>query len=285
MTTAEAQQEAAELDADDLKFVEELVRTKIAVQLTGKGYLIESRLAPVARLHKLASLQELVRQLKLRANPTLESDVVDAMTTNETSFFRDRHPFDVLASDVVPRILSAANPPSLTIWNAACSSGQEPLSIAMLLSDKFPQLVASRRVKILATDVSPAMVERTRQAIYSRFEINRGLPADYATRFFQQQGRDWQARRELTELIEARELNLIERWTGLPRCDVVMIRNVLIYFSPQVKRDILHRIATQVLKPGGFLFLGASESPADMDGDYQLVTAGQTRLFMTKHGA
>ncbi|MEL6985048.1 MAG: protein-glutamate O-methyltransferase CheR [Actinomycetota bacterium] len=281
MTAAQAQQEASELSADDLKYVEDLVLNKIAVQLTGKAYLIESRLAPVARLHKLGSLQELVRQLKLKSSPQIEADVIDAMTTNETSFFRDRHPFDVLAENVVPRLLESNNGP-LTIWNAACSSGQEPLSIAMLLTDKFPQLVATRRVKILATDVSPAMVDRTSRAVYSRFEINRGLPADYATRFFQQQGRDWEARKELTDMIEVRLLNLIEPWKGLPKADVVMIRNVLIYFSPQVKRDILHRIATQVLKPGGFLFLGASESPAEMDSDYQLVTAGASRLYTTK---
>lgn len=281
MTAAQAQKDETELSTDDLKYVEDLVRTKIAVQLTGKAYLIESRLAPVARLHKLASLQDLVRQLKLRSNAQLEADVIDAMTTNETSFFRDRHPFDVLAENVVPRILESNNGP-LTIWNAASSSGQEPLSIAMLLSDKFPQLVAARRIKILATDVSPAMVDRTSRAVYSRFEINRGLPADYATRFFQQQGRDWQARKELTDLIEVRKLNLIEQWKGIPRADVVMVRNVLIYFAPQVKRDILHRIATQVLKPGGFLFLGASESPAEMDNDYQLVTAGASRLYTTK---
>lgn len=284
-TTAQTDHETTELGADDLKYVEDLVRNKIAVQLSGKGYLIESRLAPVARLHKLGSLQELVRQLKLRGNPQLESDVIDAMTTNETSFFRDRHPFEVLASEVIPRVLAAEGGGSLTIWNAACSSGQEPLSISMILNDKFPQLVASRKAKILATDVSPAMVDRTKRAVYSRFEINRGLPADYATRFFQQEGRDWKARSELTDLIDVRQLNLIEPWQGMPRCDVVMIRNVLIYFSPQVKRDILHRIATQVLKPGGFLFLGASESPADMDGDFQLITAGQTRLFMNKNGA
>lgn len=281
MTATQAQQEATELSTDDLKYVEDLVRTRIAVQLTGKAYLIESRLAPVARLHKLTSLQDLVRQLKLKTNAQLESDVIDAMTTNETSFFRDRHPFDVLAENVVPRLLESNTGP-LTIWNAACSSGQEPLSIAMLLTDKYPQLVAARKIKILATDVSPAMVDRTSRAVYSRFEVNRGLPADYATRFFQQQGRDWQARKEITDLIEVRKLNLIEPWQGLPRADVVMIRNVLIYFAPQVKRDILHRIATQVLKPGGFLFLGASESPAEMDTDYQLVTAGASRLYTTK---
>jgi chemotaxis protein methyltransferase CheR len=284
MTATQANQEATELGADDLKYVEELVLSKIAVQLTGKGYLIESRLAPVARLHKLGSLQDLIRQLKLKSNPQLEADVIDAMTTNETSFFRDRHPFDVLAENVIPRLVESNGGQPLQIWNAACSSGQEPLSIAMLLNDKFPQLVAARKVKILATDVSPAMVDRTSRGIYSRFEINRGLPADYATRFFQQQGRDWQARKELMDMIEVKLLNLIEPWVGLPRADVVMIRNVLIYFSPQVKRDILKRIATQVLKPGGFLFLGASESPAEMDTDYQLVTAGASRLYTTKHG-
>ncbi len=285
MTATQAEQDATELSVDDLQYVEDLVRNKIAVQLTGKGYLIESRLAPVARLHKIGSLQDVVRQLKLRSNRQLEADVIDAMTTNETSFFRDRHPFDVLAENVIPRLLEANAGGPIQIWNAACSSGQEPLSIAMILSDKFPQLVAARKVRILATDVSPAMVDRTKRAVYSRFEINRGLPADYATRFFQQQGRDWVARKELSEMIDARLLNLIEPWQGVARADVVMVRNVLIYFSPQVKRDILHRIATQVLKPGGFLFLGASESPAEMDNDYQLVTAGASRLYTTKNGA
>ncbi|MEM9563895.1 MAG: protein-glutamate O-methyltransferase CheR [Actinomycetota bacterium] len=285
MTATQADQETTELSADDLKYVEDLVLSKIAVQLTGKAYLIESRLAPVARLHKIGGLQDLVRQLKLKSNRQLEADVIDAMTTNETSFFRDRHPFDVLAENVIPRLLEANNGGPIQIWNAASSSGQEPLSIAMILSDKFPQLVAARKVKILATDVSPAMVDRTKRAVYSRFEINRGLPADYATRFFQQQGRDWVARKELADMIDARLLNLIEPWQSVPRADVVMIRNVLIYFSPQVKRDILHRIATQVLKPGGFLFLGASESPAEMDSDYQLVTAGASRLYTTKNGA
>ena len=285
MTTTRVPEGAAELSPDDLGYVEELVRTKIAVQLTGKDYLIESRLAPVARLHKLGSLQDLVRQLKLSSDPELETDVIDAMTTNETSFFRDRHPFDVLATDVIPRLVAGAGDQgSLTVWNGACSSGQEPLSIAMLLNDRFPRLVSSRRARILATDVSPSMVDRTRRGVYSRFEINRGLPADYATRFFRQEGRDWAARKELTDLLEVRELNLIDPWVGVPPCDVVMLRNVLIYFSPQVKRDILRRVATEVLKPGGFLFLGAGESPPDIDDDYQRVTAGPTRLFMTRHG-
>ncbi len=280
--STQADQAPAVLGPDELQFVEELVKGKIAVQLAGKGYLIESRLSPIARLHNLATLHDVVRQLKLRNNPQLESDVIDAMTTNETSFFRDRHPFEVLQKSIIPEVTKKSG--GLTIWNAACSSGQEPLSIAILLNESFPQLVNGKRAQILATDVSPAMVDRTKRAIYSRFEINRGLKTEHATKYFQQQGRDWQAKRELTSLIQVRQLNLIEAWSGLPRCDIVMIRNVLIYFAPDVKRKILQRIATQVLKPGGYLFLGASESPADMDRDFELVTIDGTRLFRTKHG-
>lgn len=280
MSTAQTTTDAPELSPEELSFVEELVLRKIAVQLGGKAYLIESRLSPIVRLHGLESMSELVRKLKLRADARLEADVLDAMTTNETSFFRDRHPFEVLASDIIPRILESQASPSLTIWNAACSSGQEPLSIAMLLHEQFPQLVASRRVKILATDYSPAMVDRTERAVYSRFEINRGLSAQHATRFFEQQGRDWRAKRELTDLIEVRQLNLIEPWVGLPQCDIVMVRNVLIYFSPQVKQDILSRVATNVLKPGGFLFLGASESPTELNANFKPVAIGGTRLFV-----
>jgi chemotaxis protein methyltransferase CheR len=272
----------SELSTESLAFVEELVRNKIAVQLTGKAYLIESRLAPVARLHKLESLEELVRKLKLRSDPRLQSDVIDAMTTNETSFFRDRHPFDALGNKILPRILENTSSPSLTVWNAACSSGQEPLSLAMVLHEKFPQLVASQRVKIVATDISPAMIDRTKRGIYSRFEINRGLPANYTTKYFKQTGRDWQAKSELLDMLDVRSLNLIEQWPGMPACDVVMIRNVLIYFSADVKRNILQRIATNVLKPGGFLFLGASESPVDLDNFYQAVNVDGTRVFVNK---
>jgi chemotaxis protein methyltransferase CheR len=285
MTPPTTASDAPELTTDDLAFVEQLVLSKIAVQLNGKAYLIESRLAPVARLHNLASLSELVHRLKMRVDRQLEADVIDAMTTNETSFFRDRHPFDVMGQKVIPRLLEAqGSSPGLTIWTAASSSGQEPLSVAMLLHERFPQLVAARRAKIVATDVSTAMVDRTQRAIYSRFEINRGLPASYATRFFEQQGRDWKAKKDLTDLIDAKQLNLIEPIKGVPKADIVLIRNVLIYFSAQVKLDILRRITTDVLKPGGFLFLGASETPNGLENLLTTVTVDGTRVFVKNGG-
>jgi chemotaxis protein methyltransferase CheR len=270
-----------ELSTDELAFVEQFVRSHIAVQLEGKAYLIESRLSPLVRRHKLASMGELVQRLRGR-DATIQHDVLEAMTTNETSFFRDQHPFAALAEEIVPR-LTAANPrATLTLWNAASSSGQESLSVAIMLNEKFPELANPQRTRILATDVSAEMVKRCQEAVYSRFEINRGLSANLATKYFSQAGRNWAANNKLTDLIEAKELNLIKPWTGLPKCDVVMLRNVLIYFSVDVKRDILSRIRRDVLKPGGVLLLGASESTAGVDPGFEPRKASGSTIFVSK---
>lgn len=275
--------EKALLTPADHAFIEELVRTRIAVRLEGKAYLIESRLGPVARLHKLDSVAELVEQARRNRNGALAAGLIEAMTTNETSFFRDKHPFTALTDHIIPELVaSATGRPTLTIWNAACSSGQESLSVAMLINEKFPELATRQRTKIVATDVSPAMVTRCREGIYSRFEINRGLPANLATKYFEPSGRNWMAKRELRDLLETRELNLIERWSGLPKCDVVMLRNVLIYFPPEIKSDILRRVRTDVLKPGGTLLLGASESTAGIDPGFESKHVAGSTIFVPK---
>ena len=270
------------LTPDDLAHVEQFVRAKIAIQLDGKAYLIESRLAPVARSLGLADVVELVKRLRAH-DPAAQHAVLEAMTTNETSFFRDQHPFTALSEHVIPKIL-AENRTSgtLTIWNAAASSGQESLSVAIMLREKFPQLATPARTKLIATDVSTEMVQRCKDAVYSRFEINRGLPANLATKYFAQSGRNWAAKKELTELIHASPLNLIDPWPNIPCSDVVMLRNVLIYFNAQTKRDILQRIRTKVLKPGGVLLLGASESTAGVDDGYAVERVAGSTVFIPK---
>ncbi|MCP3989470.1 MAG: protein-glutamate O-methyltransferase CheR [Actinomycetia bacterium] len=273
----------AELSTDDLAFVEQLVRSRIAVQLEGKAYLIESRLSPLVRRHGLPGMAELVARLRKR-DLTIENDVIEAMTTNETSFFRDQHPFVALSDAIIPRILTANPRATLTIWNAASSSGQESLSVAIMLNEKFPELATPARTKILATDVSPEMVSRCKEAVYSRFEVNRGLSATLATKYFSQAGRNWAANKKLTDLIQAQQLNLIQPWSGLPKCDVVMLRNVLIYFSAEVKRDILTRIRKDVLTPGGVLLLGSSESTTGVDPGYEPRRANGSTIFISKGG-
>jgi len=278
--------DAPELSARDLEYVQQFIKSKTAVELAGKEYLIESRLAPVVRDHSLRNLAELVRELRAGTNRELVADVRDAMTTNETSFFRDQHPFEILADTVIPELLEAtAGRGPLTIWNGAASSGQESLSLAMVVNEKFPDLAKAGRTRIIETDVSATMVRRAKDATYSRFEINRGLSTTLAMKYFKQQGRNWVANKELRDLIETHELNLIERWPAVPRCDLVMLRNVLIYFDVPTKRDILRRIRTDVLKPNGTLILGSSESTMGLDDQFVSQRVGNSTRFVMKESA
>jgi chemotaxis protein methyltransferase CheR len=268
MTTGQTATDAI-LNPADFAYLRQVVRDRSAIVLDeSKDYLVENRLRPIMREHKVDSLRGVVERMRREPHGALASAVIDAMTTNETSWFRDIHPFNSLP-DVVGEILTTkpAGAP-LTVWCAASSSGQEPYTIAMVINEKYPELAAGRRLRIVATDLSPTMVQRTKSGRYTQFEVNRGLPARYLVRYFQQDGKDWVISREIRNLVEARELNLVESWGGLPRCDLVMIRNVLIYFSVDTKRSILGRIRKDVLAPGGFLFLGASETTLNVDDAY-----------------
>lgn len=282
--TADGKTAASDLKPEDFDFIKQLVKTKIAIQLDGKEYLIESRLSPVARANGLSDVGELISGLRSGSNRKLTDEVVEAMTTNETSFFRDNHPFDALRTHIIPEFVERSGSGQLTIWNAACSSGQESLSVAMLLNEHFPALATPARTKIVATDVSPAMVQRTSEGIYSRFEINRGLPANFAVKYFEQAGRNWKAKPNVLGLINAKVMNLITPWSGIPKADVVMLRNVLIYFPAEVKSDILTRIRTTVLKPDGYLLLGSSESTSGYDPLFEPKLIGASTVFVPKSG-
>lgn len=278
MTTTETAENT--LSATDVQFFSALVDRRIGVQLAGKEYLIESRLQPLAREHGLSTVADVVAAMR-RGDRAIEDAAVEAMTTNETSFFRDQHPFETLVTDVIPEVIAGTGG-RLTIWNGACSSGQESYTLAMSIVDNFPDLKMPGRTTIVSTDVSPQMVERTKEGTYSRFEVNRGLPASQAVKHFDQAGRNWVAKPELRAMIDARELNLLERWSGLPKCDVVLMRNVLIYFTVPVKQDILRRIRTDVLKPGGCLLLGASETTVGIDDGYEGRRVGGSTFYYPK---
>src|SRR6202000_2248576 len=187
------------------------------------------------------------------------SDVVEAMTTNETFFFRDKIPFDHLRDTILPHLLQArASRRWLRIWSAACSTGQEPYSIAMCLKEKAAQL-AGWRIEIVGTDLSQEVLEKSRAGIYSQFEVQRGLPIQLLVKYFAQIGELWQLNSELRGMVQYRQLNLLQDFSSLGKFDVIFCRNVLIYFDQQTKTQIFDRIA-RVMEPDGMLMLGAAEA-------------------------
>lgn len=268
----------AGISAAEFDVVRALVRRRAAIELDdGKEYLVASRLLPLLRRHGDVTMSELIGRLPRDA--ALADEVVDAMTTNETSFFRDLHPFDALREQIVPELLARPGRGSrLSIWCAASSSGQEPYSLAIMLAEHFPQLVAVNGVRILATDLSPTMVERTAAGRFSRIEVNRGLPAPLLMRWFEQDGSAFRADETLRRMIEVRTLNLAEPWAGIGPFDLVMCRNVLIYFSGDTKRGVLSRIRRS-LSPGGVLMLGGTESTMGVDDTWDRREYGRTVAY------
>lgn len=263
----------------DINYIRDLVRCHSAIVLEpDKAYLIETRLAPLAQQAGFASLQELIAAL--RSNPAngLLPKVVEAITTHETSFFRDLHPFDTLKTQVLPDLLAKRRPDqNLTMWCAACSSGQEPFSIAMLLHESFPTLVRGR-LRIIATDLSGAILARAREGLYSQIEVNRGLPAALLFKHFDKQGLHWRIKSDIRRMVEFQQSNLAEPWPPMPPMDMIFMRNVLIYFGLETKKSILAKIRT-LLKPDGYLFLGTSETTLNLDAAFEPVPLGKTVCY------
>jgi chemotaxis protein methyltransferase CheR len=246
--------------ADAFDYVRRLVHEMSGVALEpSKEYLVKARLAPVAEREGYVSIDQMVEELKRRPRNHMHARLVDAMLTTETSFFRDIHPFTALRDNVLPRLIEARRTSrSLSIWSAACSSGQEPYSIALLINEHFPEL-RYWDVTILASDLSQSMLSRARHGVFSQPEINRGVPARMIVKHFTQQGVRWKINEELRQAVSFRQINLGEPWPPLPAMDIVLLRNVLIYFDDNVRRAVLGRIR-HILRPDGYLFLGAAET-------------------------
>jgi chemotaxis protein methyltransferase CheR len=269
----------ADIKPDDYEWIRQFVYAQSANDLgVGKEYLVSSRLSAVARDASLPDISALVTQLRARPlGGPLHQQVMEAMTTNETSFFRDGHPFVALQKEILPT-LQAANPTrSLRIWCAAASTGQEPYTIAMVLRSTSEQLAA--RTRILCTDINTAVLKRTADGIYSQLEVNRGMPATHLVKYFERQGATWRAKQELRSMIDTRVMNLAVPWVGIPPQDVVFLRNVLIYFDAATKMSILNRIRA-TLAPGGVLFIGCSETLIGMDDGWTRQQAGSTTVYM-----
>jgi len=255
----------------DFEFIRDLVRVKAGIVLDpGKEYLVESRLVPLSQREGFASLSDLVAGLRSRSANGLHYKVIEAMTTNETTFFRDHKPFELLRTKVLPEVVSRRGAArNISIWCAASSSGQEPYSIAMLLREHFGFL-ATWRVDFIASDISREMLARTRQGRYSQLEVNRGLPATYLVKYFHKEGGEWQVCDNLRQMLSLREINLAEPWPVLPSLDIIFMRNVLIYFDIESKKEILARVR-RLLEPDGYLFLGGAETTLNLDDGFAAV--------------
>jgi chemotaxis protein methyltransferase CheR len=273
---------ASTLSPDALTFVCTLVRSRSAIELeASKAYLIEARLNPVAKKHGFASINELLKSLQTKPRLDVQQQVVEAMTTNETSFFRDAHPFEALRTKLIGEFIKARSPQkTLNIWSAACSTGQEAYSIAILLREHFPELV-NWKVNIVGTDLSDDVLEKARAGKFSQIEVNRGLPAALLMKHFARQGLQWELNPAIRGMASFRKLNLIETWSGLPTFDIVFLRNVLIYFAPEVKKSILGNVR-KVMAPDGVLFLGAAETTLGLDAAYDRESCGQAVFYRRK---
>jgi chemotaxis protein methyltransferase CheR len=272
------------LTTTSFDWVRQLVHRESAIVLApGKEYLVEARLLPIARSMGLPDVGQLVDSVRTRPSPESTRKIVEALTTNETSWFRDGDPFTALTSTVLPSLLAARGPAErLQVWSAACSSGQEPYTIAMLLEDAMPG--ASTRVAITATDLSREMVERTRAGKFSQLEVNRGLPAPMLVRHFTRAGSEWQVSPSLRRMVTASECNLAAPLPRMGPFDVVYLRNVLIYFDLPTKQAILRRVRA-LMRPDGWLFLGAAETTLGVDDSWERVVIGRSSAYRPLKGA
>jgi chemotaxis protein methyltransferase CheR len=245
---------------NDFEFIRKLLKQRSGLMLTAdKQYLVESRLMPVAQRNGIPTLFELVRRLRTGTEEAVIAEVVEAMTTNETFFFRDRLPFEHFRSFILPTLLAARERHRrIRIWCAAASSGQEPYSLAMAIKEAGKDLDGFR-IEILATDLSGEVLEKAKAGIYSQFEVQRGLPIQLLVKYFTQAGEMWRIAPEIRAMVQFRAFNLLSDLSRLGVFDLIVCRNVLIYFDQATKSEVLDRLA-RVIAPDGFLILGAAET-------------------------
>lgn len=272
----------------EYEYIRELCRTRAGIILdAGKEYLVESRLGPLIRKLNVKSTEELIQ--KMRYGPTAipyTQAVIEAMTTNETSFFRDQHPFDALKETIIPELLKRRiDSKTINIWCAAASSGQEPYTIAMVIRENFGHLLATGwKINIVATDINAEMIARCKAGRFTQLEINRGLPAALMVKYFKKHGMEWEIDDSLKKMIDFRECNLCTDWTNLNHLDVVFMRNVLIYFSLETKRQILARVRRS-MRADGYLFMGGAETTLNIDDAYDRVQIVKSGIYQIRQAA
>ncbi len=267
--------------ASDLQYIHELIRDRSGIALDMHESLIHQRLLSLCRRHQVPSVDRLLQLLRTHAPADLFECFIEAFTNHETSFFRDTYPFELLASSVLPALLARTQDRRLHIWSCGCASGQEAYSIAMLLMEYLP-VYEQARFRILASDICASMVEAARSGIYSAYQIKRGLTPRTRDEYFHAYGNRWRIDHRLARMIDFRVINALDPPDTLPKMDIVFLRNVLIYFSEEHRRRVLTDIH-RILRPGGYLFLGASETGIDASSEFIRIFDGKTVCFKATH--
>ncbi len=258
------------MNPEDFQLISELLKQRSGLSITKeKMYLIESRLQPIARAHGFSALSDFIQHMLRKPNPPVEHEVVQAMTTNETMFFRDIKPFTQLRERIIPH-WRAQHPgrQQIRIWSAACSSGQEPYTIAMTLKEETAAL-AGFDIDIMASDLSQKVVEKAIKGVYSQFEVQRGLPIQMLIKYFEQGEENcWRVKDTIKSMVHFKSHNLLDDATRFGTFDIIFCRNVLIYFDTEVKQSVLNRLAA-MLNPPGFLVLGSAETVFGLDTPFK----------------
>ncbi len=271
------------MNVNDFEFIAQLLYQRSGLVITQeKAYLLESRLNPVARKWDLDGFDALIAALRSNKEERLLVDVTEAMTTNESFFFRDNRPFDQFKEIVLPHLLEArAARKQIRVWSAACSSGQEPYTLAMILREDAAKL-AGWKVEIVATDLSTEILQKAKEGLYSQFEVQRGLPITLLMKHFTQEGEKWRISEEIRSMVSYRPFNLLDSPTALGTFDVVFCRNVLIYFDQATKGQVLSRIA-QIMPADGYLYLGGAETVLGISDSFEVVP-GQRGIYRLTNG-
>jgi len=272
------------MNSQEQEFFSQLVYTYSGIALgPDKTYLFENRLSEVAKAIGCPTLSDLYRRAKFNMTNDLRDRIVEAMTTNETLFFRDSAPFDALRTKIIPDIIKRKSNTSKTlrIWSAACSTGQESYSISMLLHEAFPDIVSNWSVEIFGTDISSQVIDRAKKGRYSQIEVNRGLPITYLIKYFKQHGSEWVLDERIKRICKFQKMNLKDDLTGLGTFDIIFCRYVLIYFDLPIKQKIFKEF-TKLLGNDGVLFLGSSETIFGISDDFVKEEAGKAIYYKVK---
>jgi len=263
---------------DDFNLIRGILKKRSGLVLgDDKAYLLESRLMPVARKHGMKTLDDVIAAVRSASTEALLVDITEAMTTNESFFFRDNKPFDLFRDNVLPRLIeSRASQRGFRIWCAAASSGQEPYSLSIILKEAERKL-AGWKTEVVGTDISKEILDRAREGKYSQFEVQRGLPIQFLVKYFDKQGEHWTIKPDIGSMVVFKELNLLGNLAQLGKFDVVFCRNVLIYFDQPTKKEVLEKIAG-LMPADGVLFLGGAETVLGITDKFEPVP-GQRGIY------
>ncbi len=267
----------------DFDFCRQIVQKYTGISIEDNNeYLVESRLMKIIRLESIESVPVLIKLLRDNPKPSLIDNVIENFVNTETQFFRDKDFFSTLKTIVFPELRDRLGSRKiLNVWCAATSSGQEPYSFLIMLLEHFPDLAVGR-LRLICSDISQTMLSRARLGTYKSVEIKRGLDLELREKYFERRGDNWNITPRIRTQIDFRRINLIDQWPPLPLMDIILMRNVLLYFGDETKKLIIEKTRNQ-LKRGGYLFLGATEAPSVVDSEFELTRYGRTMFFRSKY--